>query len=135
GRGGWGDRGVAAAGGRTAGSALPVSHLTKSFGGLPAVSDVELTIQPGERRALIGPNGAGKTTLFNLISGTLPPSSGRLLLFGDDVTELPPHARAARGLARTFQITTPFKNPTVLHNALPAVQALAPVKRVFHPNS
>jgi len=114
------------------GSALAVEHLTKSFGGLTAVSGVDLAIEPGERRALIGPNGAGKTTLFNLISGTLPPSSGRLVLFGEDVTALAPHARAARGLARTFQITTLFKNLTVLDNVLLAVQALDPVKRVFY---
>ncbi len=113
-------------------SALTVERLTKSFGGLTAVNGVDLTIEAGERRALIGPNGAGKTTLFNLISGTLPPSSGRLLLFGADVTGLPPYARAHRGLARTFQITTLFRNLTVRDNVLLAVQALDPVKRVFY---
>jgi branched-chain amino acid transport system ATP-binding protein len=112
--------------------ALIVERLVKSFGGLTAVNGVDLAIEPGERRALIGPNGAGKTTLFNLISGTLPPSSGRLLLFGEDVTGLPPHARARLGLARTFQITTLFRNLTVLDNVLLAVQALDPVKRVFY---
>jgi branched-chain amino acid transport system ATP-binding protein len=112
--------------------ALTVERLVKSFGGLTAVNGVDLGIEPGERRALIGPNGAGKTTLFNLISGTLPPSSGRILLFGADVTGLPPHARARLGLARTFQITTLFRNLTVLENVLLAVQALDPVKRVFY---
>jgi branched-chain amino acid transport system ATP-binding protein len=112
--------------------ALTVERLGKSFGGLTAVDAVDLSIDPGERRALIGPNGAGKTTLFNLISGTLPPSSGRILLFGEDVSGLPAHARAALGLARTFQITTLFRNLTVLDNVLLAVQALDPVKRVFY---
>jgi branched-chain amino acid transport system ATP-binding protein len=112
--------------------ALTVERLTKSFGGLTAVDAVDLAIDPGERRALIGPNGAGKTTFFNLVSGTLPPSSGRILLFGEDVSGLPPHARAALGLARTFQITTLFRNLTVLDNVLLAVQALDPVKRVFY---
>ncbi len=113
-------------------TALAVERLTKNFGGLTAVNDVGLTIEPGERRALIGPNGAGKTTLFNLISGTLAPTSGRMLLFGEDVTQLPPYVRAGRGLARTFQITTLFRNLTVLDNVLLAVQALDPVKRVFY---
>ncbi len=112
--------------------ALTVERITKSFGGLTAVNGVDLAIEPGERRALIGPNGAGKTTLFNLISGTLPPSSGRLLLFGQDVTALPPHTRARLGLARTFQITTLFRNLSVLDNVLLAVQALDPAKHVFY---
>ena len=113
-------------------AALTVDRLTKNFGGLTAVNDVGLTIESGERRALIGPNGAGKTTLFNLISGTLAPSSGRMLLFGEDVTGLPPYARAGLGLARTFQITTLFRGLTVLDNVLLAVQALDPAKRVFY---
>ncbi|HXG02199.1 MAG TPA: ABC transporter ATP-binding protein [Candidatus Binatia bacterium] len=80
----------------------------------------------GERRALIGPNGAGKTTLFNLISGELPVTAGRIVLFGRDVTGLPSHRRAALGLARTFQITNLFPSLTVLENCLLAVQALTP---------
>jgi branched-chain amino acid transport system ATP-binding protein len=112
--------------------ALRVERLVKTFGGLTAVSDVDLSIEPGERHALIGPNGAGKTTLFNLVSGTLAPTSGRLLLFSHDVTRERPHARARRGLARTFQITTLFPRLTVLDNVLLAIQALDPASRVFY---
>ena len=86
-------------------AALTLEHVSRHFGGLKAVDDVSLVVQPGERRALIGPNGAGKTTLFNVISGELPASGGRVELFGADVTRLQPHQRAARGIARTFQIT------------------------------
>ena len=81
-------------------AALEVRGLKKSFGGLPATNDVSLTVMPGERRLIIGPNGAGKTTLFNLISGALPVSSGRIFLFGRDVTGARAHRRAALGLAQ-----------------------------------
>ncbi len=108
--------------------ALSVSDISKAFGGLRAVDGVGLCLAPGERRALIGPNGAGKTTLFNLISGDLPPSEGRITLFGRDVTHLPPHRRAALGLARTYQITNLFPNLRVLENLLLAVQALERTK-------
>jgi branched-chain amino acid transport system ATP-binding protein len=111
--------------------ALEVSGLTKVFGGLTAVSGVSLSIAPGERRALIGPNGAGKTTLFNMIAGDLEPSSGRITLFGRDVTRFATHRRAALGLSRTFQITTLFPSLTVLENLLLAVQALEPAKLVI----
>ena len=108
--------------------ALSVSDLSKAFGGLRAVEGVELSVAPGERRALIGPNGAGKTTLFNLISGDLSPSGGHIALFGRDVTGLPPNRRAALGLARTYQITNLFPSLTVLENLLLAVQALERTK-------
>ena len=108
--------------------ALRLEKVSKWFGGLRAVDDVELTVRPGERRALIGPNGAGKTTLFNLIAGALPPSAGRITLFGDDVTRLAQHRRAALGLTRTFQITNLFPSLSVLDNALLAAQALTPAK-------
>ena len=104
--------------------ALVLEHLSRHFGGLKAVDDVSLTIQPGARQALIGPNGAGKTTLFNLISGELPTTGGRISLFGADVTRLAPHQRAARGIARTFQITKLFPNLTVIENMLLACEAL-----------
>ena len=103
--------------------ALRLEGVTKHFGGLRAVDGVGLEVQPGERRALIGPNGAGKTTLFNLIAGALPVSSGRITLFGRDVTGASTHHRAAQGLARTFQITNLFPDLTVLENALLAIQA------------
>ena len=85
---------------------------------------VDLAVQPGERRAIIGPNGAGKTTLFNLISGELGVSTGAIHLFDRDITGLPPHRRAALGLARTFQITNLFPSLSALENGLLAVQAL-----------
>ena len=89
---------------------------------------VDLAVQPGERRAIIGPNGAGKTTLFNLISGELGVSSGAIHLFDRDITGLPPHRRAALGLARTFQITNLFPSLSALENGLLAVQALTRTK-------
>src|SRR5262249_21238961 len=103
--------------------ALTLDGVSKHFGGLRAVDGVALAVRPGERRALIGPNGAGKTTLFNLISGALPVSSGRITLFGRDVTSAPAHHRAAQRLARTFQITTLFPDLSVLDNTQLAVQA------------
>jgi len=103
--------------------ALELDRVSRHFGGLRAVDGVALTVRPGERRALIGPNGAGKTTLFNLISGALPVSSGRISLFGRDVTHAPAHHRAAHGLARTFQITNLFPDLTVRENCLLAIQA------------
>ena len=111
---------------------LVVERLMKRFGGLQALTGVDLSIEAGERRAIIGPNGAGKTTLFNLITGTLHPTSGRIVLFGQEVTRLPPHHRARLGLARTFQITTLFPNLSVLDNVLLAVQASDPAKFVLH---
>jgi len=112
--------------------ALSLSGVSKAFGGLRAVDGVSLQVKPGERRAVIGPNGAGKTTLFNLISGELAPTEGRIMLFGQDVTRLPPHRRAALGLARTYQITNLFPRLTVLENCLLAVQALRPTKLHLH---
>jgi branched-chain amino acid transport system ATP-binding protein len=103
---------------------LVLDRVTREFGGLTAVDDVSLTIQPGERHVLIGPNGAGKTTLFNLISGELRATAGRILLFGIDVTGMAPYRRAARGVARTFQITRLFLDLTVLDNVLLACEAL-----------
>jgi branched-chain amino acid transport system ATP-binding protein len=113
---------------------LELEGVSRRFGGLKAVDSVSLTVQPGERRALIGPNGAGKTTLFNVISGETRPTAGRIVLFGEDVTALPPHARAARGMARTFQITKLFPDLTVLENVLLACEALDRRKfSVFRP--
>jgi branched-chain amino acid transport system ATP-binding protein len=108
--------------------ALRLEKVSKWFGGLRAVDDVELVVRPGERRALIGPNGAGKTTLFNLIAGVLPASAGRITLFGDDVTRLAEHRRAALGLTRTFQITNLFPSLSVLDNVRLAAQALTRAK-------
>ncbi len=109
-------------------AALRLDNVSRAFGGLQAVDGVSLAVGAGERRALIGPNGAGKTTLFNLISGAIPCSSGRITLFGRDVTSAPAHRRAALGLARTFQITNLFPDLSVLENCLLAVQAHTPVR-------
>ncbi len=113
-------------------TALVVERLGKWFAGLHALREVDLRVEPGERRGLIGPNGAGKTTLFNLISGTLTASSGRILFYGDDITHLPAFRRARLGLARTFQITTLFANLSVLDNVLLAVQALDGARFVLY---
>src|SRR2546425_6594393 len=113
-------------------TALVIDRLTKNFGGLQALHDLSLDIQPGERRVILGPNGAGKTTLFHLIGGQLSPSSGRIFLHGQEVTHLPPFRRAALGLARTFQLTTLFPNLTVLENMVLAVQALDTVRFVLY---
>lgn len=103
-------------------AALRVDGLQRRFGGLTAVNGVTLSVAPGERRALIGPNGAGKTTLFNLISGELAPTAGRVFLSGEDVTGLPSYRLAARGLARTFQRNNLFLGLTVRENVRLAVQ-------------
>jgi branched-chain amino acid transport system ATP-binding protein len=112
--------------------ALALDGVAKIFGGLRAVDGVSLAVQPGERRALIGPNGAGKTTLFNLIAGALPVTLGKIMLFGEDVTRVPAHRRAWRGLSRTFQISNLFPTLTVLENCLLAVQALTPARLALH---
>ena len=110
-------------------SVLRVEGLRRQFGGLTALAGVSFAVAPGERRAIIGPNGAGKTTLFNLISGELPPTSGRVYLDGVDVTGLPPHRLAARGLARTFQRNNLFLGLSVRENVRLAVQARRGVAR------
>ncbi len=112
--------------------ALSVQSLSKMFGGLRATHDVSLEIEQGERRAIIGPNGAGKTTLFNLISGFLFPSSGRISLFGRDVTRMHAHQRAALGLARTFQVTNLFQRLTLFENILLGVQAVKAARFCFY---
>ncbi len=98
--------------------------LAKHFGGLRAVDGVTLRVQAGALHSIIGPNGAGKTTLFNLLSGTLKPTRGRVLLRGQDITGRPLHQMARLGLGRSFQITNVFPNLTVLENVRLAAQAL-----------
>jgi branched-chain amino acid transport system ATP-binding protein len=97
-------------------SLLRVENVSKHFGSLVAVSDVSMTVEPGELRAVIGPNGAGKTTFFNLITGYFQPTSGRIVFDGEDVTALRPARRVWRGIARTFQITEVFPELTVHEN-------------------
>jgi branched-chain amino acid transport system ATP-binding protein len=106
--------------------ALRIDDLCKSFGGLPATRHVSMEIASGERRLIIGPNGAGKTTLFNLITGDLPADSGRIELFGADITALPTHRRAHCGMARTYQIITLFNRDTIAHNLALGLLGLSP---------
>jgi branched-chain amino acid transport system ATP-binding protein len=115
-------------------SLLQVRGLTKRFGGLTALSRCDLEVRPGEVHALIGPNGAGKTTLINLVAGALPPTEGRILFDGRDVTRTPPHERALLGIGRTFQITNLFGHDTTLDNLALAVQARSGSPfRFWHP--
>ena len=99
---------------------LELQGLRKQFGELVAVDDIDVSIEEGEIRGLIGPNGSGKTTLFNCITGFLHPTRGRVVWQGDDITGKPPHFVAGRGLARTFQLTTLFKELTALQNVVTA---------------
>jgi branched-chain amino acid transport system ATP-binding protein len=105
------------------GCQLELRGVTRTFGRLVAVDNVDLCVRAGERQAIIGPNGAGKTTLFNLISGLLLPSAGQILFEGQDITHLSVHAIAQRGVGRSFQITSVFPHLTVYENVRAAVQA------------
>src|SRR5215207_4000369 len=100
---------------------LRLRGVGRRFGGVVAVSGVDLEVRPGERRAILGPNGAGKTTLFTLISGEFPPTAGTVELFGADVTALPARKRARLGLSRTFQTSRLFGGLTVEDNLYLAV--------------
>ncbi|MCM3664791.1 ABC transporter ATP-binding protein [Mesobacillus subterraneus] len=97
---------------------LETKSLSKKFGGLTAVNNVDFTVEKGKINAIIGPNGAGKSTFFNLISGFHPPSSGSIILKGQDITRLPPNKIAEMGIARTFQTTNLFEQSTVLDNVV-----------------
>lgn len=102
--------------------AIEIRDVEVRFGALVAIVDVSTAVMPGERRALIGPNGAGKTTLFNILSGELRPARGRVFVFGQDVTALPPDRRAHLGIGRTFQRNNVFLNLTALENVRLAAQ-------------
>ncbi len=106
-------------------SLLQVDNVSRHFGSLVAVDGVSMAVEPGELRAVIGPNGAGKTTFFNLISGFLTPTAGRILFDGTDVTRLPPARRVWRGMARTFQVTEVFPELSVRENLRIAVETAA----------
>jgi len=109
-------------------AALHIQNLKKAFGGLPAIADVSLAVEEGERRLIIGPNGAGKTTLFNLITGDLRADRGAIRLFGKDITRLATHRRVHRGLARTYQIITLFGKDTLEHNILLSLLGLSKMR-------
>ncbi|MGH8621954.1 MAG: ATP-binding cassette domain-containing protein, partial [Burkholderiales bacterium] len=95
---------------------LETRQLCKRFGALTVAENIDFRLEAGARHALIGPNGAGKTTFVNMLTGRLPPSSGRMLLGGDDITDAREAARVKRGLGRTFQINTLFRSLPVLDN-------------------
>ena len=104
-------------------SLLEVHGLTRAFGSLVAVRDVNFAVEPGELHAVIGPNGAGKTTFFNLISGLFPPSAGTILFEGHDITDMPADRRVGMGIARTFQVTEIFPELTVRENIVIPVES------------
>ena len=112
--------------------ALQLENVSKAFGALRAVEGVHLRVPIGERRAIIGPNGAGKTTVFNLISGELPITEGRILLRDHDVTRMAAHRRVSLGLGRTYQITNVFQGLSVEENVLLAAQGLSKTKFALH---
>src|ERR1700758_1845437 len=105
--------------------ALELAGVSRPFGGLVALADVTLSVAPGERRAVLGSNGAGKTTLFNCITGDFPPTAGRVLFFGEDITRLPAHERIRRGRRRTYQISLPFRGLTIRESLFLAVRGVA----------
>jgi len=106
-------------------NALELRGVTKRFGALAALTDVTITVMPGERRAVLGSNGAGKTTLFNCVTGDFLPTSGTIRLFGEDVTSFPPHERIRRGLRRTYQISLLFKGLSVADNVYLACRGVS----------
>jgi branched-chain amino acid transport system ATP-binding protein len=104
---------------------LTTRGLSRYYGGLKAVDGVDFAVMPGEIRAIIGPNGAGKTTFVSLICGRVEPTAGSIVFDGSDITDMPPHRRARRGIAYTFQITSVFANLTAYDNvALPVQRTL-----------
>ena len=97
---------------------LQLDGVSKFYGALKAVDTVNLTVDDGEALGVIGPNGAGKSTMFNLITGDVAPTAGRVLFAGADMTAKPPHARSRMGIGRSYQIPHPFANMTVFENLL-----------------
>jgi branched-chain amino acid transport system ATP-binding protein len=109
-------------------TALAMKGLYKAFGGLQVASDINLFVEPGERRLIIGPNGAGKTTLFNLIMGELTPDSGSIHLFDREITRLPARRRAHLGMTRTYQIITLFARDSIERNVTLALLGLSSLR-------
>ena len=106
------------------GDALVLEGVTRAFGALKAIDDVSFSVAAGERRAVLGANGAGKTTLFNAVTGDFPPTSGRVMFFGEDITEMPPYERIRRGLRRTYQSSLLFRELTVRDNLFLAARGI-----------
>jgi branched-chain amino acid transport system ATP-binding protein len=105
--------------------ALLLEGVSRSFGALTALDNVDLVVEAGERRGVLGANGAGKTTLFNAVTGDFPPSAGRIRFFGEDVTRLPPYERIRRGLRRTYQNSMLFRGLAVLDNLYLAARGVS----------
>jgi branched-chain amino acid transport system ATP-binding protein len=106
------------------GDALVLEGVTRAFGALRAVDEVSLSVAAGQKYAVLGSNGAGKTTLFNAITGDFPPTAGRILFFGEDITALPPFERIRKGLRRTYQSSLLFKDLSVRDNLFLAVRGV-----------
>jgi len=105
--------------------ALVLEGVTRAFGALRAVDDVTLSVLAGEKRAILGANGAGKTTLFNAITGDFPPTSGRILFFGEDITHMDPFERIRKGMRRTYQSSLLFRDLSVRDNLFLAVRGVS----------
>lgn len=105
--------------------ALVLENVTRAFGALRAVDDVSLSVLAGEKRAILGANGAGKTTLFNAITGDFPPTSGRILFFGEDITLMDPFERIRKGMRRTYQSSLLFRDLSVRDNLFLAVRGVS----------
>ena len=105
--------------------ALVLENVTRAFGALRAVDDVSLSVLAGEKRAILGANGAGKTTLFNAITGDFPPTSGRILFFGEDITSMDPFERIRKGMRRTYQSSLLFRDLSVRDNLFLAVRGVS----------
>ncbi|HEX6265555.1 MAG TPA: ATP-binding cassette domain-containing protein, partial [Burkholderiales bacterium] len=115
---------------------LQTENLCKSFGALTVADGIDFRLEAGARHALIGPNGAGKTTFVNMLMGVIRPSSGRIVLGGEDVTRASQAARVKKGLGRTFQITTLFRSLPVLDNvALAVAERRGTAHRMWKPAS
>ncbi|MEX0698295.1 MAG: ABC transporter ATP-binding protein [Acidimicrobiia bacterium] len=112
-------------------TALSIEDISIGFGGVDALSEINIVVKAGERRAVVGPNGAGKSTLFNVVGGQLRPDTGAVVLLGQEVTREPPLQRAQRGLARTWQITNLFDPLSVYETVQLAVAATKKTRRVY----
>jgi ABC-type branched-subunit amino acid transport system ATPase component len=117
-------------------AALETQGLCKSFGALKVAENIHFRLETGARHALIGPNGAGKTTFVNMLTGVFAPSSGRIILGGEDITDVAQATRVKRGLGRTFQINSLFRNLTVLDNvALGVAERRGVARKIWSPAS
>lgn len=107
---------------------LTLDRISKNFGGLQALTNVSIEAETGDRLAIIGPNGAGKTTLFSIIAGGLPPTSGTIYLFKENINRCPMHRRSDLGISQTFQVITLFRGLSVLENAVLSAHSLRSIK-------